>query len=94
MAKVTKPSGGRAVQVPFVARCPAFADPVETGSMTSNSAPGSTAPGLFDLDPKNKRAKRPDGFYGYRASGTFSSPSFTPNPGSAAKEKGGKSAEE
>lgn len=58
-------------------------------------APGSTAPGLFDLDPKNKRAKRPDGFYGYRASGALSSPSFTPNPGSAsAKEKGSKSAEE
>jgi type II secretion system protein N len=41
--------------------------------------PGSSAPGLFDLDPKNKRAKRPDGFYGYRASGTLASPSFTPN---------------
>lgn len=59
-------------------------------------APGSSAPGLFDLDPKNKRAKRPDGFYGYRASGALASPSFTPNPGSAsaAKEKGSKSAEE
>lgn len=57
-------------------------------------APGSSAPGLFDLDPKNKRAKRSDGFYGYRASGPLSSPSFTPNPGSAAKEKGAKSAEE
>ncbi len=51
-------------------------------------APGSSAPGLFDLDPKNKRAKRPDGFYGYRASGTLSAPSFLPNPGGASKEKG------
>ena len=42
--------------------------------------PGSTAPGLFDLDPKNKRAKRADGFYGYRVSGGLSAPSFLPNP--------------
>ena len=43
-------------------------------------APGSGAPGLFDLDPKNKRAKRPDGFYGYRVSGALSAPSFVPSP--------------
>jgi type II secretion system protein N len=42
--------------------------------------PGSTAPGLFDLDPKNKRAKRADGFYGYRVSGALSAPTFLPNP--------------
>lgn len=43
-------------------------------------APGSTIPGLFDMDPKIKRAKRPDGFYGWRVSGNLTSPSFTPNP--------------
>lgn len=42
--------------------------------------PGSSAPGLFDLDPKNKRAKRADGFYGYRVSGTLATPTFLPNP--------------
>jgi type II secretion system protein N len=42
-------------------------------------APGSTAPALFDLDPKNKRAKRPDGFYGYRVSGALSTPTFVPS---------------
>lgn len=36
-------------------------------------------PGLFDLDPKNKRAKRPDGFYGWRASGSISHLTFTPS---------------
>jgi len=40
--------------------------------------PGSSMPGLFDLDPKNKRAKRGDGFYGWRASGALSQPTFTP----------------
>jgi len=41
-------------------------------------APGSSVPGLFDLVPQNKHAKRPDGFYGWRVSGTFSHPSFLP----------------
>ncbi len=36
--------------------------------------------GMFDLDPKNKRAKRPDGFYGWRVGGTLSNPTFFPNP--------------
>jgi type II secretion system protein N len=35
--------------------------------------------GLFDLDPKNKRAKRSDGFYGWRVSGTMGKPVFTPS---------------
>ncbi|HMR76457.1 MAG TPA: type II secretion system protein GspN [Polyangiaceae bacterium] len=35
-------------------------------------APGSSMPGLFDLDPKNKNAKRPDGFYAWRITGPFS----------------------
>lgn len=43
-------------------------------------APGSSVPGLFDLDPKNKRAKRPDGAYGWRVSGTLENPTFSPNP--------------
>jgi type II secretion system protein N len=43
-------------------------------------APGSSGSGLFDMDPKNKRAKRPDGFYGYRVSGTLASPTFVPSP--------------
>ena len=44
-------------------------------------APGSSVPGLFDLVPQNKHAKRPDGFYGWRVSGTFSHPSFLPSAG-------------
>lgn len=48
-------------------------------------APGSSAPGLFDLDPKNKRAKRPDGFYGWRASGSLGTPYFTPSPASGGR---------
>jgi type II secretion system protein N len=43
-------------------------------------APGSSVPGLFDLDPKNKRAKSPDGFYGWRVAGPLSQPQFTPHP--------------
>ena len=39
--------------------------------------------GLFDLDPKNRRAKRPDGFYGWRVSGSLSHPSFFPNASTA-----------
>lgn len=41
-------------------------------------AKGSSMPGLFDLDPKNKRAKREDGFYAWRITGVLSNPSFTP----------------
>jgi type II secretion system protein N len=39
--------------------------------------------GLFDLDPKNRRAKRPDGFYGWRVSGSLGHPSFFPNSSTA-----------
>ena len=42
-------------------------------------APGSSVPGLFDMVPQNKHAKRPDGFYGWRVSGTFAHPSFFPS---------------
>lgn len=40
-------------------------------------APG--LPGLFDMVPQNKHAKRPDGFYGWRVGGTFSHPTFFPS---------------
>ena len=33
--------------------------------------PGSTTPGVFDLDAKNKQAKREDGFYAWRVAGPF-----------------------
>jgi len=42
--------------------------------------PGSTVPGLFDLDAKNKRAKQSDGFYSWRVTGAFTSLSFRPAP--------------
>ena len=45
--------------------------------------PGSSMPGLFDLDPKNKRAKRPDGFYGWRVSGQLGQPVFVPSASNA-----------
>ena len=43
-------------------------------------APGSSVPGLFDLDPKNRRAKRPDGYYGWRISGPLAQLVFDPAP--------------
>ena len=46
-------------------------------------APGSSIPGLFDLDPKNKRAKGADGFYGWRVTGVLNQPMFTPHPSNA-----------
>lgn len=45
--------------------------------------PGSKVPGLMDLDPKVKRAKRPDGFYGWRLTGPLSHPIFEANPSGA-----------
>lgn len=41
---------------------------------------GNGMPGLFDLDPKMKRAKRADGSYGWRASGALARLNFTPAP--------------
>jgi type II secretion system protein N len=52
-------------------------------------APGSKMPGLFDLDPKNKRAKRPDGFYAWRATGPFSHILFEPAFGGLAAPRRG-----
>ncbi len=36
-------------------------------------------PGLFEMDPKVRRSKREDGFYGWRAIGSFDLPSFEPS---------------
>jgi len=41
-------------------------------------SPGSPVPGLFDMVPQNKRAKRPDGFYGWRVNGSIAHPAFVP----------------
>jgi type II secretion system protein N len=41
-------------------------------------APGSSVPGVFDLDTKNRRAKRPDGFYGWRITGPMGHLNFDP----------------
>jgi type II secretion system protein N len=43
-------------------------------------APGSNVPGLFDMDPKNQRAKRPDGFYAFRVTGPLSKVDAQPAP--------------
>jgi type II secretion system protein N len=43
--------------------------------------------GAFDLDPKNRRAKRPDGTYGWRVSGSLARPSFAPNPTPSTKKR-------
>ncbi|MDI1437597.1 MULTISPECIES: type II secretion system protein GspN [Polyangium] len=43
-------------------------------------APGSSAPSLFELaDPKIKKAKRQDGFYGWHAHGALSRMKFDPH---------------
>ena len=47
-----------------------------------------TMPGLFDLDPKMKRAKRADGSYGWRASGALARLSFTPAPVATSEHTG------
>lgn len=52
-------------------------------------APGSKIAGVFDLDPKNKRAKRPDGFYAWRVSGPLGHMIFEPAPAGAAGAPGG-----
>ncbi|MNC88776.1 hypothetical protein D3C83_46310 [compost metagenome] len=50
--------------------------------------PGSPLPGLFDLNPKNKRAKRPDGFYAFRMTGPLSKLDMQPSPLGAAGSTG------
>lgn len=56
-------------------------------------APGSSAPALFELaDPKIKKAKRPDGFYGWHAHGPLRrlkfDPSTTDGPEGKTSKKG------
>jgi len=42
--------------------------------------------GAFDLDRKNRAAKRPDGFYSWRVSGTLDKPHFLPFGGASGKK--------
>jgi hypothetical protein len=56
-------------------------------------APGSTAPSLFELaDPRIKRSKRSDGFYGWHIHGALSRLKFDPSStdGPAAGKSRGK----
>jgi type II secretion system protein N len=46
-------------------------------------APGSPMPALFELDPKVKQSKRPDGSYGWALRGPLSRPDFAPTGGGA-----------
>jgi type II secretion system protein N len=66
-----------------------FQDRYTNKSDITKSLFGSgSIPGLFDLDPKMKHAKRADGSYGWRASGALARLNFLPqptSPGSAAK---------
>jgi len=66
-----------------------FQDRYTNKSDITKSLFGSgSMPGLFDLDPKMKHAKRADGSYGWRASGALMRLNFMPqpaSPGSAAK---------
>ena len=48
--------------------------------LTKSLFGGNGMPGLFDLDPKMKRAKRADGSYGWRASGALARLNFLPAP--------------
>ena len=50
-------------------------------------APGSKVPGAFDFDPKNKRAKRPNGSYAWRVTGPFAKLRFRPAGGKAKKKR-------
>jgi type II secretion system protein N len=43
--------------------------------------------GVFDLDAKNRRAKRTDGFYAWRVSGSLGNPVFFPSGGAAPPKK-------
>jgi type II secretion system protein N len=49
--------------------------------------PGSSTPGLFDLDAKNRAAKGADGFYAWRVSGPFSGLNFQPSRPTASRRK-------
>jgi type II secretion system protein N len=73
-----------------------FADKFKVKNDTTKALfgePGSPLPGLFDLDPKNKRAKRPDGFYSFRLTGPLGRLDAQPAPlgstGGGALPRGG-----
>lgn len=51
--------------------------------LTKSLFGAGTMPGLFDLDPKMKHAKRPDGSYGWRAAGSLAHLNFVPAPNAA-----------
>jgi type II secretion system protein N len=58
-----------------------FADAYKNKDETTRSifgTPGSLVPGLFDLDPKMKRAKRDDGFYAWHITGPLARLNFLP----------------
>jgi type II secretion system protein N len=58
-----------------------FQDRYTNKSEITKSLFGSgSMPGLFDLDPKMKHAKRADGSYGWRATGSLAHLSFVPAP--------------
>ncbi|MBK8994246.1 MAG: type II secretion system protein GspN [Myxococcales bacterium] len=72
-----------------------FADKFKSKNDTTKALfgePGSSLPGLFDLDPKNQRAKRPDGFYAFRLTGPLGKLDAQPAPlgsaGGAANPRG------
>jgi hypothetical protein len=61
-----------------------FADGYKSKDETTKSifgVPGSSVPGLFDLDPKMKRAKREDGFYVWHITGPMMHLNFAPATG-------------
>jgi type II secretion system protein N len=49
--------------------------------------PGSNVPGVFDLDPKIKQAKRDDGFYVWRVTGPLNRMNFQPGTSASGGDK-------
>jgi len=43
--------------------------------------PGSKTPALFDMTPQVQKSKRPDGYYGWRITGSLDHPVFDPSAG-------------
>jgi type II secretion system protein N len=52
-------------------------------------APGSNVPGVMDLDPKVRRAKRPDEFYAWRLNGPLARLNFEPAAMAGGARQGG-----
>lgn len=60
-----------------------LADAYKTRNEVTKSlfgSPDSKVPALFEMDPKVKQSKRPDGFYSWQVSGLFRSPQLLPAP--------------